>query len=699
MDRRPPFDQDQMRRLAMMQDAQGAPVPPGMAPGMTPPLPTSPMMPPVGQQDATRPPEVEGVGDSAPTVAGLSDGLTGPSDALLQPAMTKERIREATETLLKYKAGKANHDQRVKSCEQWWRLHNWDEIKQGNPWEVKAHSAWLFNTIIAKHADAMDSYPEANIIARERNDEREARSLKSIIPVVLKQNDFKDTYSDVMYQKLKAGTGVYGIFWDGKKHNGLGDITITNVSLLNVFWEPGVRDIQKSEHFFVVEAVNDTQLKQRYPQMANYDGVKPLSVQEFVTEDNVDKTNKSLVVDWYYHKSSPSGKTILHMCKFCGDEVLYSSEDDPNLRERGLYDHGMYPFVLDVLFPLAGSPAGFGFIDVCKNAQEYIDLLGNAMLRNAVMGATPRYFVRDNTNINEEDFFDWTHPTVLAPGGVSEDAMRQITVAPMDAMYLNMLQHKIDEMKETSGNRDVSNGGTTHGVTAASAIAAMQEQSGKLSKDATRGSYRAFEKVIRQVIELIRQFYDTPRQFRITGDMGQDQYVDYSNAGLRPQPMEPIFGIGGGLREPEFDLEISAQNATEYTKVSQNELALSFFNYGFFNPQLADQALATLDMMDFDGKYDVMQKISQNGTMQQELIKYQQLALMLASRYEPQMAEGLAQAIQGGGAGPATMTTPEGQTGSAVDLSRSDDMGIKGKEFGGVSKARERSQNATRVDA
>lgn len=677
MDRRFPRD-DERRRIeaAMADEAYLEAQERAMAAGMS----NSAGMIPEGNMPPSRPSE------SAPVTA-------------MAPRMTQDRIREAMHTLIKYKSGKARLEERVKQAEEWWRLRNWEEIKQGNAFESKAQSAWLFNTILTKHADAMDSYPEANILPREQSDEEEARMLKDIIPVILEQNDFKDTYSDAMLQKFKAGTGVFGIFWDGKKHNGLGDISITNVSLLNIFWEPGIKDIQKSENLFVVEVVNDSALRARYPQMAKYSGVKPLSITEFVTEDHIDTTEKSLVVDWYYHTEGETGKPVLQMCKFCGDVILYATEDDPAIGPDGLYAHGEYPFELDVCFPMEGSPAGFGYVDVCRNTQEYIDLLDNAMLRNLIMGSTPRYFVRDNSNINAEEFFDWRKPTVLAPGGVSDDAMRQIEVQPPSAMAYNVLMHKIDEMKETAGNRDVSNGGTTHGVTAASAIAAMQEQSGKLSKDATRGSYRTFERVIRKVIELIRQFYDIPRTFRITGEMGQAEFVQYSNSGLKPQPMEPVFGMAGGLREPEFDLEISAQNATEYTKVTQNELALSFYNMGFFNPQMADQALATLDMMDFDGKYDAMKKIQMNGTMQQELIKWQQLALELAQRVDPAMADGLAQSITGGVANPAPQAIGQGTTGSKIDLARTDDTGVREKEFGGVTKARERAQNATRVDA
>ncbi len=636
-------------------------------------------------------------GQAAPLGVQAEDAPVGVSMPM-QTRMTPERIREAEQTLMKYKSGKKQLEQRVIACDKWWRLRNWEEIEQGNPHEKHPVSAWLFNVLATKHADAMDSYPEANILPRERSDEAEARALKDIIPVILEQNGFKETYSRVTEQKLKTGCGIYGIFWDGQKHNGLGDITISRVNILNIFWEPGIEDIQNSENLFVVELMNNSRLTQQYPQMKNKTGGNTLTVEKFATEDNIDTTDKSLVVDWYYH-SWEGGKKRLHLCKFCGDTVLYSSEDDPKTSERGFYDHGMYPFEFDPCFRMEGSPAGFGYIDICKSAQEYIDLLDSAMVRNAIMGATPRYFIRNNSTINEEEFADWTKPFVHGPESLSEEGLRQIEMRSMDGMYLNMLQHKIDEMKETAGNRDVSNGGTTNGVTAASAIAAMQEQSGKLSKDAARGSYRAYERVVKMVIELIRQFYDVQRQFRITGEMGQTQYVDYSNAGIKPQAMEGVFGEGEGYRVPEFDLEVSAQNATEYTKVSQNELALSFYNNGFFNPQMSDQALSCLEMMDFDGKYEVMQKIQQNGTLREKLANWQQMALTLAQKYEPQMAQGLAAAIQQEGG-----QVPEGAGGGGeaagsgmVDLDRSDEMGIRGKEHGLVEKARARSQEATRV--
>ena len=80
--------------------------------------------------------------------------------------------------------------------------------------------------------------------------------------------------------------------------------------------------------------------------------------------------------------------------------------------------------------------------------------------------------------------------------------------------------------------------------------------------------------------------------------------------------------------------------------------------------------------------------------MQQMLVQWQQMALTLAQKYEPAMADGLAQAIMGGSANPAPMTGGQAQGDGKLDLKRSDDLGIKKNEHALVEKARQRTQKA-----
>lgn len=614
-----------------------------------------------------------------------------PSTPEMPKRMTKERIQQAQKDLADYKAGKAKLESRLVEVEQWWKLRHWEWMQEkGAQHDMKTASAWLFNVIISKHADGIQSIPEANILPREESDKPTAKTLSSIIPCILDQNDFEEAYSDILWQKLKGGTGAYGVFWDKSKHNGLGDIAVRRANLLHLFWQPGISDIQESKQVFYVEAIDIERLKGQYPQLAN-ENLKSNSVvlKKYMTEDTVNDSDKTMVVDWYYH-TWDSGKKVLHYCKFVGEHVLYCTEDDTELAARGLYDHGLYPFVLDPLFPVEGSPCGFGYIDVCKNAQEQIDIINQAVIKNSLINAIPRYFVRSDGSVNEAEFMDFTKPIVHVTGNLGADSVVPITPTRLDGTAINVVNNKIMELKETSGNTDSSNGIGQSATQAASAIAALQEASGKVSRASTMSAYRAYTKVIKQIIELIRQFYDLPRQFRITGEAGNEEYASFTNQGMLPQPQMPIGGMDMGLRLPEFDVKVSAQTKNAYTKAAQNELAITLYNLGVMNPQMTDQALMLLDMMDFDGKDKLMQKVSQNGTLMQQMAMYQQIALQLAQEHDPAMAEQIAQTIMGGaqmgGGMPVGGAQPKGE---------SDPGGAQKK----LDKSRERAQTASQPNA
>ena len=535
-----------------------------------------------------------------------------------RPPIGRDQIRQAYSILQKYRAGKANLERRIIENEQWYKLRHWDCMRGGEQ-QVKPVSAWLFNCIQTKHANAMDNMPSPTILPREEGDRWEAEKLSSILPVIFDQNDFEQIYSDAWDHKCRSGTAVYGVFWDGSKHGGLGDITLKDIDILSLYWEPGVRDIQSSRNLFSVELADTDLLEAKYPALAGkLSGANQESAQ-YICDDSIDTSGKSAVIDWYYKKREGK-RTVLHYCKFVGDELLYATENDPMLRTRGLYDHGMYPFIFDVLFPTPGNPAGFGYIDVGKNCQAYIDRGNQAIMKNMLACAVPRILISEDSPINESEYCDLSSDIVHCSGAITDATYRPISAGRLDSIYVTAIQNKIDELKETTGNRDVSNGGSSGGVTAASAIAAMQEAGSRLDRDSCKASYRAFRKLCLMTIELIRQFYDTARCFRITGEDGIQKFISYSSENISPQKQQSAFGVELGYRTPLFDIEITAAKESPYSRVAQNEMALQFYQAGFFNPQNADAALACLDMMDFDRKQPVMRKIRERGEQYKQAV-------------------------------------------------------------------------------
>lgn len=554
-------------------------------------------------------------------------------DGILKKNKTAEksadkRIADGEAILQKYKQGKSSLEDRIVDEEKAWRLQMW-QSKTNNV--TPSSSAYMWNAVVNKHADMMDNFPIPALLPREESDKEEAKKLTSIIPVILERNDFEETYSKATWYKLKHGTSCYGVFWNPKAENGIGDITINNIDLLRIFWDPTVSDIQKSPNLFICAAIDTEVLKSQYPDKDL--STSRYNLKDYESEDNLDRTEQSLVVDWYY-KKNVGGKTIVHLIKYTGSTVLYSSEEDSIYKDRGFYDHGLYPVVFDTLYPEADKIGGYGVISVTKDAQMYIDALDALMMEYAKKATTPRWFKKKDVGINENEFADWKKPFVTVSGDISEERFQQIKLDAPSGIYFNLLERKVEELKETIGNRDVNSGGTGAGVTSGAAIATLQEAGNKTSRDAIKTSYRAYVKIIRMVIELIRQFYTTERSFRILSGneagIAEEQFVRYSNANLIGQPYTNINGeiiedsTGKEItRQPIFDIDVKAQKTNPYSKLSQNETASNLYQMGIFNPENAQSALMMLSMMDFEGKEEIEAKVAEGETLLKQLQQLQ----------------------------------------------------------------------------
>ena len=628
-----------------------------------------------------------------------------------KPKIDAKAVTKASEILREYKKGKARLEQKIIANEEFWKLRQWNYMNNGND-DFKPATAWLWSCIQSRYSDAMDSYPTCNFQPRQSDDKAEAIKLSAIVPVILEQNRYEDVYSDVVWYTLKHGGSIQGIFWDGSKHNGLGDVTIKKIDFINFFWEPGITDIQESQNIFNTELVSNNILEQRYPQCVGKLGGKNITLAKYLYDDDVDTSDKSVVIDWYYH-TYVKGKKTLQYVKYVNDIVLYATENeiigpekvtvdpetgipltiplDKPLAEKGLYDHALYPFVSMALYPVEGSICGYGITDIGRDTQIQIDQLNKAIVDNAIAGATPRYFVRNDGTINLNEFTDMTKQFVNVEGNIGEENIRPIDHKSLDGIYVNYLTQKIDELKYVTSNQDVNNGVAPNGVTSASGIAALQESQGKNARSSNKTFHRTFRDVCYQVVELIRQFYDVPRTFRINPDGMQEQFIPYDNSGLKPQP-QMTMGMDMGLRVPEFDIDITSEKANPYKKMEMNELALSFYNSGFFNPQMTDQALACLNMMDFNKKDEIMQKISENGTLAEMLLMYQQMALKFATMINPQLGQQVANQILSQGGQPIPQDV--GLGGEGVGDANNDGS----TEHPFVEKARKGARQSTQAD-
>lgn len=552
----------------------------------------------------------------------------------------EDTVNDAMTILEKYRQSRSVLEERVRADNDYFRVRyaNFTNQNSGNMAQPNSSSAWLFNSVINKHADAMDNIPMAIVLPREQSDEKAAESLSKIVPLILDKCGFEAKYSSNWFDKIVTGGAIYKVFWDNTMINGLGDINVQCTDVLNLYWTPGVEDIQDADNLFHVEYVKDKVILQQYPFMKDRLGQSGVwSQAEYNSEiQNREHSDEQIVVDWWYKKMEGT-RTVVHLCKFCCGQVLWASENTDEYKERGYFDHGKYPFIFDPMFPIKGSPYGFGYVDVMRSPQFVIDQLDGAITKNAQMTAKPRWFKKKTCNVDMDQFANWSTDFIDVDGGQLDDTnLRQLQMNSLPPFVANHWENKINELKETSGNRDFSQGSTSQGVTAASAIAALQEAGSKLSRDMIKGSYRAYQDIVTLVVELVRQFYTEDRYFRIENDQNETEFVRFNNQMISPQPTEVFNGISMEIstRTPEFDFKVVAQKMSPFQRESQNQLAVQLFQMGVFNPQMADQVLPFLDMMNFEGVEQLRKRVGENAKMYEQLMQMTQLATQMAQQLD-----------------------------------------------------------------
>ena len=148
----------------------------------------------------------------------------------VEQVITEDDIKEASELLTKYVSGKATIDAEATANQEWWRLRHWNQIRRENNQaneDEQPTSAWLFNSLVNKHADIMDNFPKINVLPREEDDIQEAELLSKIIPVIHRRNGEEAVYSRAGQDLVNDGGAITGVFWDSVANDGMGEIVKT----------------------------------------------------------------------------------------------------------------------------------------------------------------------------------------------------------------------------------------------------------------------------------------------------------------------------------------------------------------------------------------------------------------------------------------------------------------------------------------
>jgi len=497
------------------------------------------------------------------------------------------------------------------SNEEFWKANHWYDVAKKEPDEPRPVTPVLFSTLESLLADVMDNYPKAHIFSEEAKDERIAEGLEKVVGNILKKRNYRSTYREKVRQALKKGVSVQEVFWDDTLSGGLGDINIRSWDVKNFLFDSTVEDIQEGRAVFKFGFYHKNWFEKNYPGCylkLRADGYTKDGYSDIPNTDQ----DEHMVIEYWYKTYDDEGRDIVHMAKLAGGLLLERSEDK---KPEGMYSHGMYPFIVEPLYRLEGLPIGLGMIDVLKNLQQYADKLDQIILKNTLMSGKLKMLINKNADVDEEAMLDWSKEVVSA-ARIDDGAVRWFQAAPLNPYVLAHMKGKLAAIKEESGQNQFVRGDTNKGVTAASAILALQNAGSKRSRMIIDQMYDGFSLLVRMIVELIKENYTESRVFRMDSTEGAYDMpfsADLLKYRYDEKLNKPIL-VDGKKQERymDFEITIEVEKNTPYQTLYLNELAMNLLS-----ARIIDQDEA-LSMMNFDGKDKLVNMIAKRKAAKEE---------------------------------------------------------------------------------
>ena len=379
------------------------------------------------------------------------------------------------------------------------------------------------------------------------------------IPAVVRQ---------ALWWNQTCGNGFIKTYWDPDKIDEIsgvaGDLCYEAVTPFHLF-VPNLREPDIELQPFVIHAMLKTPdwVKIHYPNAKiNVTGDARNEILEdtwlnILAGQNLKTSPSVLCLEiWIKPRTTamfPKGALITVI----GDTLVQFVEGNP-------YNHNEYPFAkLDHIFT-GKFYCDSSIVDLIPLQREYNRTRGQIIENKNRMS---------KLQIVAEKGAIEAGKITSEPGQVIEyqpgfEPPQPMPVQSVPNYVLQELDRIIMDMEDLSGQHEVSKGQTPPGVTAATAINYLQEQDDSILSHTFASLEEAYEKIAKQTLQYIQQYWDVPRLVKVTGD---DEYFDV------------MMFSGSDLRK-NTDIQIEAGSALPNSKAAKQAFIMDLMKMGFIDP-------------------------------------------------------------------------------------------------------------------
>ena len=489
----------------------------------------------------------------------------------------------------------------------------------------------LKSTINNVVADQMLSMPEAKLMPETAGQQDAADDLQDMVHYVIYcANDFENLHYRRCEDFYGPGTAVTQVAWDADMNYGKGEIALIRWPLEAFLWDPTADNLQDCRAVMKVSWHPLSWYRAHWPEEGKYvgsekgaySGVGMTEPIEHVEHQN-DEQRALLIEYWWREYNAKTRRYTINVAFAAGNALLDKQLD--------VYDHGLYPFVIDVHDSVEGSLAGEGLVHELAPMMRYINRYAAYADMNARMSSKGRMLVRRGSGIDREALTDWQNDVIEGDQITQGDAWNWMQNQPFNGTITQLMTMFQSDLKADSGANQFTRGETTGGIVSGKAINSLIQAGGKVASMRTEQLKYGFKTMVEQIIWLMSQFYEDDRVMMITGRKGKRELkVD----------TKKLFGSRkkGSVAPPPYSVQIEVSSRDPQRIANQNQMFMEAYTMSAQAQQFFPLS-ALFEILNLDGKDRILPVIKGNEHYQEQMQALQQQVEQMSQQMEQMQAE------------------------------------------------------------
>ncbi len=487
----------------------------------------------------------------------VGGGPTNPSGYTPTDAERKA-IKLVLKLFDKAKKHKSKYDEKWLDYYKMFRGRQWKE--QRPSYRHSEVVNMIFQNIQSSVPILTDSQPRFEFLPTEPSDLAFAKILNDLISVDWVQNNWQTELVESVYDAYFYGAGFGSMGYDPNIKNGIGGIKHRSEDPFYVFPDPNARDVNKEASSFIfAEPIDVEILKAEYPDLADF--IKP-DLQDLMKGDKTDLTqvkykspvdsraviegtsaydardnNKALKITlWLKSKEFEEKEEQLENAQ--GElEVKYVQQlKYPKGRKICIasgvllddcefeYDDGKFPFARLINYTLPREFWGISDIEQLAGPQKIFNKLISFSLDVLTLMGNPIWIVDTDSGIDTENLIN--RPGLIVEKEKGTEVRREAGVQ-LQPYVLQLIDRMKSWFDDISGNNEVSRGVNPTGVSAASAIEALQQAAQQRLRLKARHIDAYLQDIGQMYVSRVLQYKTVPEIYRITNDQNASKYFKF----------------------------------------------------------------------------------------------------------------------------------------------------------------------------